>query len=63
MGWRIWEWYGVMIEAEFHTIWESSDGILHDITPAPQEIGRTLFCVMIHSCMRTNKLIIFGGHS
>ena len=33
IGWAIWYWPGVFIEAEFHCIWESPDGHLVDITP------------------------------
>ena len=36
LGWKIWEWYGVMIEAEFHMVWRSPDGQLHDVTPNPK---------------------------
>ena len=32
-GWSIWEWPGVYLEAEFHSIWETPDGILIDVTP------------------------------
>lgn len=42
-GWRIWEWPGVMIEAEFHAVWEDASGQLHDLTPAPQPVDTILF--------------------
>lgn len=42
-GWKIWEWYGIMIEAEFHTIWRSPSGELQDITPEEQLFERVLF--------------------
>jgi hypothetical protein len=42
-GWRIWEWPGVMIEAEFHAVWEDASGQLHDLTPAPQPADTILF--------------------
>lgn len=42
-GWKIWEWYGLMIEAEFHTIWCAPDGSLHDVTPNLIRFGRVLF--------------------
>lgn len=32
-GWRIGEWAGVMLEAEFHAIWRSSNGAFRDVTP------------------------------
>lgn len=43
LGWKIWEWYGLMIEAEFHVVWQSADGTLHDITPCLSESDRVLF--------------------
>jgi hypothetical protein len=43
LGWRIWEWSGVMIEAELHAVWHSPDGELHDVTPAPPSIDGVLF--------------------
>lgn len=33
LGWRIWEWPKIMIEAELHAVWESIGGELVDITP------------------------------
>lgn len=33
-GWLIWDWPAVFTEAEFHAVWKSPDGTLHDITPA-----------------------------
>ncbi|MDP5541291.1 SEC-C metal-binding domain-containing protein [Pseudomonas aeruginosa] len=32
-GWQIWDWAGVFTEAEFHAVWRSPAGTLHDITP------------------------------
>lgn len=32
-GWQIWEWPSVLIEAEFHAVWEAPSGELVDITP------------------------------
>ncbi len=43
LGWAIWEWPTVMIEAEFHTIWEAPDGFLVDLTPKPCGIDTILF--------------------
>ena len=42
-GWSIWEWPGVMIEAELHMIWESPEGDLMDITPKPIDFDSILF--------------------
>lgn len=33
LGWSIWEWPKVMIEAEFHAVWRDPDGNLFDLTP------------------------------
>jgi hypothetical protein len=43
IGWTIWEWPRVFIEAEFHCIWRQADGILLDITPKPLPVPRILF--------------------
>jgi SEC-C motif len=43
LGWKIWEWYGVMIEAEFHMVWRSPDGQVHDVTPNRLPFKRVLF--------------------
>src|SRR5690349_8251863 len=34
-GWIIWEWPGVMLESEFHSVWRTPAGELLDITPKP----------------------------
>jgi len=44
-GWAIWEWPGVLIEGEFHAVWEDEAGALHDITPAPAGVTERLFLV------------------
>lgn len=31
-GWLIWEWPGILIEAEFHAVWQKPDGTLLDVT-------------------------------
>jgi len=31
-GWSIWEWPNVMIEAEFHCVWEFEPGRMNDVT-------------------------------
>lgn len=43
LGWAIWEYPKVMIEAEFHSVWQASDGVLHDIVPRKQPPIRILF--------------------
>jgi len=43
LGWKIWEWYGVMIEAEFHMVWRSPGGVLRDITPNQLPFEQILF--------------------
>lgn len=43
LGWKIWEWYGVMIESEFHMLWRMSDGRLMDVTPNVIPAERVLF--------------------
>jgi SEC-C motif len=42
-GWKIWEWYGVMIEAEFHSVWRSPEGALQDVTPNVLPFNQVLF--------------------
>jgi hypothetical protein len=42
-GWQIWEWLGLMIEAEFHQVWRTADGELRDVTPKVLPFPRTLF--------------------
>jgi hypothetical protein len=43
LGWAIWEWPRVFIEAEFHAVWKRADGALLDVTPKRQPIRRILF--------------------
>lgn len=33
LGWRLWEWPCVFVEAEFHAVWQMKDGNLQDPTP------------------------------
>lgn len=42
-GWAIWEWRKVMIEAEFHCVWERPDGQLVDLTPKAPHVEKILF--------------------
>ena len=41
-GWAIWEWPGVFIEAEHHSIWDSGDALI-DITPHECPTNGVLF--------------------
>lgn len=34
-GWAIWEFPGVLIEAEFHAVWEGDDGTQLDVAARP----------------------------
>lgn len=43
LGWQIWEWLGVMIEAEFHAVWNTPDGERRDVTPKALPFPRILF--------------------
>ncbi len=43
IGWAVWEWPRVYIEAEFHAVWRQNDGSLLDITPKAASIPRILF--------------------
>lgn len=42
-GWQIWEWPGIMVEAEFHAAWVSPEGALLDITPKEYSVSSILF--------------------
>ncbi|MCE8023655.1 hypothetical protein [Billgrantia aerodenitrificans] len=43
LGWAIFEWRKVMIEAEFHTVWRNPNGDLVDLTPRPIPLRKILF--------------------
>ncbi len=43
VGWAIWEWPDVVIEAEYHAVWQSPDGQLVDVTPKDPPVKRVLF--------------------
>jgi hypothetical protein len=43
MGWTIWEWPKVFIEAEFHCLWESPNGEFIDLTPKVKNFDPILF--------------------
>ncbi|MBI3200091.1 MAG: zinc chelation protein SecC [Myxococcales bacterium] len=42
-GWRIWERPSVLIEAEFHAVWQKPNGDLLDLTPNQLGAERILF--------------------
>ena len=42
-GWAIWEWPTVMLEAEFHAVWESPDRRLKDISARNDGVEKVLF--------------------
>jgi hypothetical protein len=43
LGWCIWEWSGVLLEAEAHAIWKSPNGCYIDITPHEDKEQKILF--------------------
>lgn len=43
LGWTIWEWETVLLEAEWHAVWEDQEGGLHDATPKADGETRVLF--------------------
>lgn len=43
LGWIIWEWPGIVLEAEFHAVWQAPDGDLVDPTPKQDGERRILF--------------------
>ena len=42
-GWAIWEWPCVILEAEFHCIWEDNEGRVFDIVPRMINFSSILF--------------------
>lgn len=42
-GWVLWEWPGVLIEAEFHSVWVAPDGSWVDVTPRSDAEHTVLF--------------------
>ena len=52
LGWTIWEWEGVLVEAEAHAVWEREDGKLIDVSPHDGE-GQILF-------LRDDKIVYNG---
>ncbi len=43
IGWSIHIWKGVIIEAEFHCVWQSPEGKIIDITPKDYEVENIIF--------------------
>ena len=43
LGWCIWEWPGILLNAEFHACWLSPEEELIDITPKPDRERTILF--------------------
>lgn len=43
LGWSLWEFPGVFVEAEFHAVWASPSGELIDVTPKSRPVSRVLF--------------------
>jgi hypothetical protein len=42
-GWRIWEVPDLLLEAEFHAVWQDPNGILADISPTESGDEQVLF--------------------
>lgn len=43
VGWSIWEWPSLFVEAEFHSVWQMPTGPLLDITPKKSPTQKILF--------------------
>lgn len=43
IGWSIWVFPGMFLEAEFHAVWRDAEGVLVDITPKRTPTDRILF--------------------
>jgi len=43
LGWSIWEWPTLFVEAEFHAVWKAPDQTLLDIAPKNAPTQRILF--------------------
>lgn len=43
IGWAVWETPGMLIEAEFHAVWQDPQGNLVDLTPRGTHYQTTLF--------------------
>lgn len=43
LGWSLWEWPTLFVEAEFHAVWRAPDQTLLDVTPKRAPTQRILF--------------------
>tara|TARA_R110002096_G_scaffold212352_5_gene399835 strand:- start:6496 stop:7002 length:507 start_codon:yes stop_codon:yes gene_type:complete len=43
LGWCLWEWPSVFVEAEFHAVWQAPYGTLNDPTPNEWREGKIQF--------------------
>jgi hypothetical protein len=43
LGWQIWEWENVLIEAEFHAVWLNTERKFIDVTPKDVPTRKILF--------------------
>jgi hypothetical protein len=43
LGWSLWEFPGLFVEAEFHAVWKSHEGDLVDVTPKRRATKAVLF--------------------
>lgn len=43
LGWAIWEYPGIFIEAEFHAVWRDPSGRLLDLSPRPIAFDKITF--------------------
>jgi hypothetical protein len=43
IGWSLWEFPTLFVEAEFHAVWQKPDGALVDVAPKPSATARVLF--------------------
>ncbi|MBU1447566.1 MAG: zinc chelation protein SecC [Gammaproteobacteria bacterium] len=59
LGWSLWEFPGVFVEAELHAVWSSPTGELIDVTPKNHPVGRILFLPSnnaVYSGRQTNNI-------
>ena len=56
LGWQIWLWPDIFIEAEFHAVWKSDAGNYIDITPKHSGESKILF-LPDSKAKKTNSLI------
>jgi len=43
IGWALWEWPSLFVEAEFHSVWRAPNGSLLDVTPKKSPTQKILF--------------------